>query len=66
MPCSTAVRLESIAFVAEAGGSVLAEGRKRGRYYERSFIDVHFLAWAYDGSPNREVWPAEVTVWPRD
>ena len=24
------------------------------------------LAWAYDGSPNREVWPAEVTVWPRD
>jgi hypothetical protein len=24
------------------------------------------LAWAYDGSPNREVWPAEVTAWPRD
>ncbi|MGV8928654.1 MAG: oxygenase MpaB family protein [Brevundimonas sp.] len=24
------------------------------------------LQWAYDGSPNREVWPAEVTVWPRD
>ncbi len=24
------------------------------------------LGWAYDGSPNREVWPAEVTVWPRD
>jgi uncharacterized protein (DUF2236 family) len=24
------------------------------------------LAWAYHGSPNREVWPAEVTVWPRD
>lgn len=24
------------------------------------------LAWAYDGSPNREVWSAEVTVWPRD
>jgi uncharacterized protein (DUF2236 family) len=23
------------------------------------------LRWAYDGSPNREVWPAEVTVWPR-
>ncbi len=24
------------------------------------------LGWAYDGSPNREVWPAEVTAWPRD
>ncbi|MFN3668177.1 MAG: oxygenase MpaB family protein [Brevundimonas sp.] len=24
------------------------------------------LQWAYDGSPNREVWPADVTVWPRD
>ena len=24
------------------------------------------LAWAYDGSPNREVWPAEVIAWPRD
>ncbi len=24
------------------------------------------LQWAYAGSPNREVWPAEVTVWPRD
>ena len=24
------------------------------------------LGWAYDGSPNREVWPAEVTTWPRD
>jgi uncharacterized protein (DUF2236 family) len=24
------------------------------------------LGWAYDGSPNREVWPADVTVWPRD
>ncbi|WP_309628038.1 oxygenase MpaB family protein [Brevundimonas sp.] len=23
------------------------------------------LAWAFDGSPNREVWPPEVTVWPR-
>ncbi|MDP1912581.1 oxygenase MpaB family protein [Brevundimonas sp.] len=23
------------------------------------------LGWAYDGSPNHEVWPAEVTVWPR-
>lgn len=23
------------------------------------------LRWAYDGSPNREVWPAEVSVWPR-
>ena len=23
------------------------------------------LRWAYDGSPNREVWPAEVTAWPR-
>ncbi|MDP2115857.1 MAG: oxygenase MpaB family protein, partial [Brevundimonas sp.] len=23
------------------------------------------LRWAYVGSPNREVWPAEVTVWPR-
>ncbi len=23
------------------------------------------LQWAYDGSPNREVWPPEVTVWPR-
>ncbi len=23
------------------------------------------LQWAYDGSPNREVWPSEVTVWPR-
>lgn len=24
------------------------------------------LQWAYEGSPNREVWPADVTVWPRD
>lgn len=24
------------------------------------------LGWAYDGSPNREVWPADVTAWPRD
>jgi uncharacterized protein (DUF2236 family) len=24
------------------------------------------LGWAYRGSPNHEVWPAEVTVWPRD
>jgi hypothetical protein len=24
------------------------------------------LGWAYAGSPNHEVWPAEVTVWPRD
>jgi uncharacterized protein (DUF2236 family) len=24
------------------------------------------LGWAYTGSPNHEVWPAEVTVWPRD
>lgn len=24
------------------------------------------LQWAYEGSPNREVWPAEVTEWPRD
>lgn len=24
------------------------------------------LGWAYDGSPNHEVWPADVTVWPRD
>ena len=24
------------------------------------------LGWAYDGSPNHEVWPTEVTVWPRD
>ena len=23
------------------------------------------LQWAYDGSPNREVWSANVTVWPR-
>lgn len=23
------------------------------------------LRWAYAGSPNREVWPAEVTLWPR-
>jgi uncharacterized protein (DUF2236 family) len=23
------------------------------------------LQWAYDGSPNREVWPDAVTVWPR-
>ena len=23
------------------------------------------LQWAYEGSPNREVWPAEVTAWPR-
>jgi len=23
------------------------------------------LRWAYDGSPNREVWPNEVTAWPR-
>jgi uncharacterized protein (DUF2236 family) len=23
------------------------------------------LGWAYDGSPNREVWPADVTAWPR-
>ncbi|WP_051651093.1 oxygenase MpaB family protein [Brevundimonas bacteroides] len=22
------------------------------------------LAWVYDGSPNRRVWPAEVTAWP--
>lgn len=27
---------------------------------------ARMLAWAYDGSPNREVWPAGVTVWPRD
>ena len=24
------------------------------------------LGWAYQGSPNLEVWPDEVTVWPRD
>ncbi len=24
------------------------------------------LGWAYEGSPNHEVWPDEVTVWPRD
>ena len=24
------------------------------------------LGWAYAGSPNHEVWPAEVTVWPRE
>jgi len=24
------------------------------------------LCWAYQGSPNLEVWPDEVTVWPRD
>jgi hypothetical protein len=24
------------------------------------------LGWAYDGSPNREVWPAGVTALPRD
>ncbi len=24
------------------------------------------LGWAYAGSPNHEVWPDEVTVWPRD
>lgn len=24
------------------------------------------LGWAYAGSPNHEVWPADVTVWPRD
>jgi uncharacterized protein (DUF2236 family) len=24
------------------------------------------LGWAYRGSPNLEVWPDEVTVWPRD
>lgn len=24
------------------------------------------LGWAYAGSPNHEVWPAEVSVWPRD
>ena len=24
------------------------------------------LGWAFEGSPNREVWPDEVTVWPRD
>ena len=24
------------------------------------------LQWAYHGSPNREVWPDDVTVWPRD
>lgn len=24
------------------------------------------LGWAYGGSPNHEVWPADVTVWPRD
>ncbi|MDP3800840.1 oxygenase MpaB family protein [Brevundimonas sp.] len=24
------------------------------------------LGWAYEGSPNHEVWPADVTVWPRD
>lgn len=24
------------------------------------------LQWAYEGSPNREVWPADITVWPRD
>ena len=23
------------------------------------------LQWAFDGSPNREVWPDDVTVWPR-
>lgn len=24
------------------------------------------LGWAYTGSPNHEVWPSDVTVWPRD
>jgi uncharacterized protein (DUF2236 family) len=24
------------------------------------------LGWAYDGSPNHEVWPADVVIWPRD
>lgn len=24
------------------------------------------LQWAYEGSPNREVWPDDVAVWPRD
>lgn len=24
------------------------------------------LSWAYEGSPNHEVWPDEVTAWPRD
>lgn len=24
------------------------------------------LGWAYEGSPNLEVWPADVVVWPRD
>jgi uncharacterized protein (DUF2236 family) len=24
------------------------------------------LQWAYDGSPNRDVWPDDITVWPRE